>query len=134
MIPSIFSATIHRHNVESQFSPQQQKEIRMNASKLLILAVSTLAAAAAGAAPKADLAGGEKIYNATCVACHGSGVLSAPKLGDKAAWAPRIKQGVPTLYKHALEGFKMMPAKGGNAALKDSELQAAIDFMVSKAS
>jgi cytochrome c5 len=134
MILSIFSATIPRHNVKSHHSPQQQKETRMNASKLLILAMTTLAAAAAGAAPKADLAGGEKIYNATCVACHGSGVLNAPKLGDKAAWAPRIKQGAPVLFQHAMEGFKMMPAKGGNPALKDKELQSAIDFMVSKSS
>jgi cytochrome c5 len=106
----------------------------MKVSKLLILAAASLAAAAATAAPKADLALGEKTFNATCVACHGSGVLGAPKLGDKASWAPRIKQGVPTLYKHALEGFKMMPAKGGNAGLKDNELQAAIDFMVAKSS
>jgi cytochrome c5 len=134
MILFIFFPTIHGHNVELQYSPQQQKEPRMKASTLLILAVTSLAAAAATAAPKADLALGEKTYNATCVACHGSGVLSAPKLGDKAAWAPRIKQGAPALYKHALEGFKMMPAKGGNTALKDNEVQSAIDFMVAKSS
>jgi cytochrome c5 len=106
----------------------------MNVLKLLILAVASLAATAATAAPKADLALGEKTFNASCVACHGSGVLNAPKLGDKAAWAPRIKQGTPTLYKHALDGFKMMPAKGGNTALKDNEVQSAIDFMVAKSS
>lgn len=106
----------------------------MKASKLVVLALASLAAFAASAAPKADLALGEKTYTATCVACHGSGVLNAPKLADKAAWAPRIKQGKPTLYKHGLEGFKMMPAKGGNAALKDSDVQAAIDYMLAKSS
>jgi cytochrome c5 len=106
----------------------------MKASKLVILLLSSLAAFAATAAPKADLALGEKTYNATCVSCHGSGVLNAPKVGDKAAWAERMKQGKPALYKHGLEGFKMMPAKGGNAALKDKEVQAAIDFMVAKSS
>ncbi|GAB3406693.1 c-type cytochrome [Massilia agilis] len=106
----------------------------MKVSKLVILAVASLAAFGAQAAGKPDLALGEKTYNATCVSCHGSGVLNAPKLGDKAGWAPRIKQGKPTLYKHALEGFKMMPSKGGNPALKDAEVQAAIDFMVSKSS
>jgi cytochrome c5 len=100
----------------------------------VILLLSSLAAFAATAAPKADLALGEKTYNATCVSCHGSGVLNAPKVGDKAAWAERMKQGKPALYKHGLEGFKMMPAKGGNAALKDKEVQAAIDFMVAKSS
>jgi cytochrome c5 len=106
----------------------------MKASKLLILALGSLTAMAASAAAKPDLVLGEKTYNATCVSCHGSGVLNSPKIGDKAAWAPRIKQGKPTLYKHALEGFKMMPAKGGNAALKDADVQAAIDFMVAKSS
>jgi cytochrome c5 len=80
-----------------------------------------------------DLVLGEKIFGATCATCHGAGVLGAPKAGDKTAWGPRIAQGKDTLYKHALEGFKMMPAKGGNAALKDDEVKAAIDYMVSKA-
>jgi cytochrome c5 len=80
-----------------------------------------------------DLVLGEKIFGSTCATCHGAGVLGAPKAGDKTAWGPRIAQGKDTLYKHALEGFKMMPAKGGNAALKDEEVKAAIDYMVSKA-
>jgi cytochrome c5 len=104
----------------------------MTASKLVVLAVAGLTAI--GASAKPDLVLGEKTYNATCVACHGSGVLNAPKPGDKAAWAPRIKQGKPTLVKHALEGFKTMPAKGGNASLKDTEVEAAIDYMVAKSS
>ena len=106
----------------------------MKASKLVVLALASMAAFAANAAPKADLALGEKTYTATCVACHGSGVLNAPKLGDKAAWAPRIKQGKPALYEHAIKGFKMMPAKGGNAALKDDEVHNAVEFMTSKSS
>ena len=97
------------------------------------------AAAPAAAAPvvvaasAADLAIGEKVYNTSCVSCHGAAVLGAPKLGDKPTWTPRIAKGVDTLYKSAMEGFKMMPPRGGNAALKDEELKAAVDFMVSKA-
>lgn len=106
----------------------------MKASKLVVLALAGLTAIGASAAAKPDLVLGEKTYNATCVACHGSGVLNAPKPGDKAAWAPRIKQGKPALYKHALEGFKTMPARGGNASLKDNEVEAAIDYMVAKSS
>ena len=93
-------------------------------------AAPTTTASAAGGG---DLVLGEKIFGATCATCHGAGVLGAPKSGDKTAWGPRIAQGKDTLYKHALEGFKMMPAKGGNAALKDDEVKAAIDYMVSKA-
>ena len=94
------------------------------------------AAATEPAAPAAgggDLALGEKVFGANCVSCHGAGVLGAPKVGDKTAWGPRIAQGKDTLYTHALGGFKMMPAKGGNPALKDEEVKAAIDYMVSKA-
>jgi cytochrome c5 len=91
-------------------------------------------AAASAPASSGDLALGEKTFNANCAACHGAGVLGAPKVGDKAAWAPRIAQGKDTLYTHALNGFKMMPPKGGNAALKDEEVKAVVDYMVSKAS
>lgn len=92
------------------------------------------AATAAPAASAADLALGEKVYGTTCLSCHGAGVLGAPKLGDKAAWAPRIAKGVDTLHANALKGLNMMPPKGGNAGLKDEELKAAVDYMISKAS
>lgn len=91
------------------------------------------AAAVVVAASAADLAIGEKIYGASCVSCHGAAVLGAPKLGDKPSWTPRIAKGVTTLYQSAIDGVKMMPPRGGNAALKDDELKAAVDFMVSKA-
>ena len=92
-------------------------------------------AAAKGPAPSAEvLAQGEKIYTTACVACHGAGVLNAPKFGDKALWEPRIAKGMETLYANSINGINMMPARGGNAALKDDEMKAAVDYMVHKAS
>ena len=92
------------------------------------------ASAPAAAAPSADA--GKKLYEGTCVACHGAGVAGAPKFGDKAAWAPRIKQGSATLYDHAIKGFQgkagMMPAKGG-ATASDDEVKAAVDYMANAA-
>ena len=90
--------------------------------------------------PSANAAGaedkGKKIYDATCMACHAAGVAGAPKLGDKAAWAPRIAQGMDTLHTHAIKGFQgkagMMPPKGGNMAAKDEDIKAAVDYMVSQ--
>ena len=67
------------------------------------------------------------------MACHGTGVLGAPKFGDKAAWAPRIKQGMDTLYSSALKGKGAMPPKGGNTALSDADVKAGVDYMVSAA-
>ncbi|CUI08654.1 c-type cytochrome [Massilia antarctica] len=94
------------------------------------------AAAAAASIPAAspdELAAGEKIYAASCVSCHGAAVLGAPKLGDKPSWAPRAAKGVDVLYAHAMNGFNMMPPRGGNAALKDEEIKSVVDFMLSKA-
>ena len=78
------------------------------------------------------LAKGEKIYTATCLACHGAGVLGAPKFGDKAMWAQRIAKGMDVLYANSIKGINTMPARGGNAALKDDDMKAAVDYMVSK--
>ena len=85
------------------------------------------------AARTEDLAKGEKIYAATCVVCHGAGVLGAPKFGDKAVWQPRIAKGMEVLYANSIKGINTMPPKGGNAALKDDELKLAVDYMISKA-
>ncbi|HET9338802.1 MAG TPA: c-type cytochrome, partial [Casimicrobiaceae bacterium] len=77
------------------------------------------------------------VYEGMCIACHGAGVAGAPKLGDKAAWAPRLAQGAATLHDHAIKGFQgkagVMPPKGGNAALSDADVKAAVDFMAAAA-
>ena len=95
------------------------------------------AAPAAPAAPaKLAADAGQKLYQATCQVCHGAGVAGAPKFADKAAWAPRIKQGVAVLDDHALKGFMgkagMMPPKGGSTA-SDDEVKAAVEYMVAAA-
>lgn len=86
------------------------------------------AAPAASAAPgKAD---GKKVYDTACMACHATGAAGAPKLGDKAAWAPRLKAGTDALYASSVKGKGAMPPKGGNASLSDAEVKAAVDFLV----
>ncbi len=71
---------------------------------------------------------GEQIYNNSCVACHGSGILNAPKPG--ADWVERKAKGLDTLLKHAKEGFNAMPAMGTCSDCSDEELTAAIDYMI----
>jgi cytochrome c5 len=79
---------------------------------------------------------GESIYKSKCIACHGPGIAGAPKLGDKAVWAPRIAQGDAVLNQHAIKGFKgktgVMPAKGGFVSLSDEEISFAVQYMVSQ--
>lgn len=76
---------------------------------------------------------GAAVYAAVCQACHASGAAGAPKAGDKAAWAPRIGQGVAALVKSATAGKGAMPPKGGAADLSDAELKAAVEHLVGMA-
>jgi cytochrome c5 len=79
---------------------------------------------------------GKALFNTACTACHTAGIAGAPKVGDKAAWAPRIAQGTNTLYEHAIKGFQgkagVMPPKGGSTA-PDADVKAAVDYMVAAA-
>ena len=92
----------------------------------------------AGATPTATAAptDGKSTYEIVCSVCHGAGLAGAPKVGDKAAWAPRIAQGLAVLDKHALEGFQgksgVMPAKGGRLDLSDELVKATVAHMVSQ--
>lgn len=87
------------------------------------------AAPEVAAAPAGAVADGKGVYEANCAACHGAGVAGAPKLGDKAAWAPRLTAGTEALYASALKGKGAMPAKGGNAGLSDADVKAAVEYM-----
>ncbi len=78
-----------------------------------------------------DLPAGEAIVNQTCKACHAGGLNNAPILGNKKMWEPRAAQGLDTLVEHAINGFELMPAKGGNDTLTDEEIRQAIKYMLS---
>jgi cytochrome c5 len=104
-------------------------------------AAPVAAAATAGAAPQvaaapqaagANAAAGEALYKQTCAVCHAAGVAGAPKLGDKAAWAPRIAQGVDHITQLAMKGIGAMPPKGGSNA-SDADFRAAVEYMVNAA-
>ena len=90
-------------------------------------------AAKPAAQAKAGPADGKAVYDKTCFACHAQSVAGSPKIGDKAAWAPRIRQGIDTLMQSVLKGKGAMPPKGGNPSLSDAEVKAAVEFLVSQA-
>ena len=89
-------------------------------------------AQAAPAKPTAKVgpADGKAIYDKVCFACHQQSVAGSPRLGDREAWGPRIKQGVPTLVQSVLKGKGAMPPRGGAPALSEAEARAAVEFMV----
>ena len=89
---------------------------------------------AAGVAFAGSVSAGEAEYKKVCAACHDAGVSGAPKLGDKAAWGPRIAKGMPALMETTMKGkagTAMMP-KGGSQ-FSEAELKSTVEFMVSKA-
>ena len=73
---------------------------------------------------------GADVYQASCFACHGTGAAGAPKLGDAAAWAPRLDAGIETVYANAINGVRTMPPRGACMSCSDDELKAAVDHMV----
>lgn len=87
-------------------------------------------------APVATLLTGPQVYNEACIACHGTGIGGAPKVGDIGTWAPRISQGIAVLREHAIDGYQgstgYMPAKGARVDLSDKEIDDAVDYMIAE--
>ena len=94
-------------------------------TKSLLIAVFSLSISVAASAQS-----GENTYKQVCVSCHGSGVLNAPKFGDKAKWAPLIAEGQVTLTAHAYVGVRAMPPKGGNPNLTVETFSDALVYIV----
>lgn len=79
---------------------------------------------------------GHEIFGKLCHACHETGAGGAPRIDDKAKWAPRVAEGEETLVKHAIDGYTgtsgFMPPKGGNPALSDAQVRATVEWMLSQ--
>jgi len=76
---------------------------------------------------------GKETVDAVCAACHATGALNAPKIGDKAAWAKLIKEGHAKLTQEAIKGVRQMPPRGGNPDLSDTEVARAVAYMANQA-
>jgi cytochrome c5 len=104
----------------------------------LVCAIATLIAANAVFAADPQIALGEKIFAANCRSCHETGKAQndAPQLSEADEWRQRLAGGKEALYKNSIEGvtgYYVMPAKGGNAALSNDEVKAAVDYIFDKA-
>jgi cytochrome c5 len=76
--------------------------------------------------------GGRQVVQEHCAKCHETGVNGAPRIGDRPAWIPRVKQGFELLVSSAINGHGPMPARGGVADLTDPEIRAAIAYMINR--
>jgi len=79
---------------------------------------------------------GSQVFDNTCHVCHGRGIAGAPRFGNHAAWRKHLKKGIAVLDEHAINGYYgqgFMPPKGGDESLTDSEVRAAVRYMVEAA-
>jgi cytochrome c5 len=116
---------LHVKAVEQNIAPFAREAIAGQDNTALAMS----APKSSGAAAEVP-ASGEEAFNKVCTACHGSGINGAPKVGDHAAWAPRIAQGKDSLYAQAIAGKGNMPARGGTD-WPDATIRMTVDYMVS---
>jgi cytochrome c5 len=112
-------------DVQRNIAPFAQVAIAGKDNSALAAASAPAGGAAAANAPT----NGEQAFTQVCSACHSTGVNGAPKIGDHAAWAPRIAQGKETLYKDAIAGKGNMPPKGGTT-WPDATIRMTVDYMI----
>lgn len=117
--------------IQQEQQPDASSEAAQKATLARIKPVAQLAALDANA-PKVEKSG-QEVYDAVCASCHTPGALGAPKFDNKGDWASRLGQGYDTLIKHAIEGIRQMPARGGDGDLSDIEVARAVAYMANSA-
>jgi c(7)-type cytochrome triheme protein len=109
------------------------KQVIKRSSQIVTLSLALGALSSQSALAQMDLVAGKALVDKSCMACHKSGVMGAPKIGSKDDWQPRLKQGSTSLIDHALNGLNSMPARGGNPALTDAQITNAVAYMLDSA-
>jgi cytochrome c5 len=133
-VVDVYKDPIYLASLQRNTQPLSKEAVAgQDNSSMAIKAPASAGLAVAIAMPK----NGSDLFDSVCKTCHGTGLVGAPKAGDKAAWGPRIAEGKPTLYQHAINGYTgktgMMPAKGGRADLPDDLVKQGVDYMLSLA-
>lgn len=118
-------------SIQGEHKPDTSSEAAQKATLKRIKPFAQLAALDANA-PRVEKAG-QEVYDAVCASCHSSGALGAPKFDNRGDWAGRLGQGYDTLVKHAIEGIRQMPARGGDSDLSDIEVARAVAYMANSA-
>jgi cytochrome c5 len=114
-------------SIQAEHQPDTTSEVAQKATLKRIKPFAQLVALDANA-PRVEQSG-QAVYDAVCSSCHGTGALGAPKFENKGDWAGRLGQGYNTLVKHAIEGIRQMPARGGDSDLSDIEVARAVAYM-----
>ncbi len=128
LIAVIFPLTMKKSTSAADAAAADESQADARIQPVARFQLAKADAGAASGAPK----DGPTVFNSVCGACHNAGVAGAPKLDDKAAWAPRVATGAEALYASALHGKNAMPPKGGATSLSDDEIKGAVDYILSK--
>ncbi len=146
-LPSAGSNAMQPEEIVARISPVGKVEVNANAAEAAgapasaapapsadqasaaASAKAALANVAAAPPAKAEAGAPPKLYTQVCFACHGTGAAGAPKLGDKAAWAPLLKLGLDGLTANAINGIRAMPPRGGSSA-SDADIKEVVTYMV----
>lgn len=107
-------------------SPSAEKPVAAEAAS------TTPAASLSPSSTPADSTAGRQVYRQTCAFCHDKGIAGAPRLGDSMAWGLRLAQGIDALHASAIHGKGAMPARGGNPALSNADVEAAVDYILAQ--
>jgi len=130
--PETYADPLYRSSVQQRITPLTRVAVAGQDNAALVMQGPASGAAIVLEVPK----DGPALYEAVCKTCHLAGLVGAPILGNRAAWAPRIATGIETLHKHSIEGYTgaagVMPAKGGRTDLPDELIKAGVDYMVSQ--
>lgn len=94
-----------------------------------VATASSPSKSSSGGEPKS----GKQVYHAVCSTCHSSGMMGSPRFGSQKEWQPHAKKGLNTLFDHAINGFKRMPARGGSSSLSDKEVKNGVVYMLKQA-
>jgi cytochrome c5 len=117
--------------IQADQKPDASSEAAQKATLARIKPFAQLVALDANA-PRVERSG-QEVYDAVCASCHGSGALGAPKFDSRGDWGGRLGQGYDTLVKHAIEGIRQMPPRGGDSDLSDIEVARAVVYLVNSA-
>jgi cytochrome c5 len=129
----VVQLVLSRPGAEPQAMTSEAIAARLKPVGRFEIGASTAPAPTAQAtAAKSGPVSGKGVYDKVCVACHQVSVAGSPRIGDKAAWAPRIKQGMDVLMQSVIKGKGAMPPRAGNPSLSDAEVRAAVEFITSQ--
>lgn len=117
--------------IQEEQQPDASSEAAQKATLARIKPFAQLVALDANA-PRVEKAG-QEVYDAVCASCHSSGALGAPRFDNRGDWGGRLGQGYDTLVKHAIEGIRQMPPRGGDGDLSDVEVARAVVYLANSA-